>query len=468
MKLTNFFLASLGLIFLMSLSDSWASGIVLRDESGFPVCSSIRKSKYNIFIRWKEKPLTRDIEVLYSTSSCEHHQQLIKSSEVIWNKLNAKDKQFFDLQLLSELTQIEQKTNELRTYFSVEDHLKENPIDEYTVEVNRRLTKQYGQIFSALVFKHLIERKETNQDLKQNVLKNLKDKTFHKTNEPFAALKDKVRLVVSFGLGWEEKSTIFYIKDFLKDIEAMGLPVTFLKKNPFGSVEENVELMIPQLQSILLKDENIIYISLCKGTPELLAALAQMNQRLNLNRQATILGHINLSGMLSGAIFSDFAKEIVVPKIIAQLLKLVPFKTVSENAKMIDALEFMKTSIIENSLKASIPFLKQDIFTINVTGVPLSNHVLNGNSPMKPVIKYGLRSAFIDSANDGFLEIPSTLIPESITENQATLVMDSSHMLSDGNYEGHDLSLEATRQSLYFSVIQAVIKKDPHLAGLIK
>ena len=244
--------------------------------------------------------------------------------------------------------------------------------------------------------------------------------------------------------------------------------VTFLKKDAYGTVENNVEQMIPQLKERLGGEEDLILISLCKGTPELFAALARVNQDMNQSSQARIIGHINLSGMLSGAIFSDFAKELIFPKIIAPLLKLIPFAGVADSGKMVDALEFMKTSIIETVLQDAAPYLRKDLYTINVTGAPMDNSLMETDSPMKFVVKYGVRNAFIDSANDGFLELPSTLVPQSISTNQATLVVNSSHMLSDGDFYGYKLNDESNRRQLYFSVISEIIKKDPQYAGLLQ
>lgn len=469
MKTLYYRLALAAAIFVMALS-AYAVSLseVRRDKKGFPLCLPLENGQGQVFIKWRDLPLSREIDLFFSERSCRDYDFVIRDPEFTWSGLSPNYKHLIHPQVFDELLQVQQKTNELRKHFFVSDYFLENPIENYTVETNRQLTRKYGQVFSALVFKQLIEKEQQNKILKEKVLYHLADKNKKKS---LSALAGKVRLVVSFGLGWEEsykKSTAFYISDFLKDIKSLGLPVTYLKKDPYGTIPENVEAILPQLQNVLNGEEDIILISLCKGTPELLAVLAEINRASTTAKGARVLGHINLSGMLSGAIFSDFAKEIIVPKLAAPLLKVIPFKAVRENARMIDALELMKSSIVEETLKRAAPFLNHDLFTINVTGAPMSDYVLKGNSPMKPVIHYGLRNAFIDSANDGFLELPSTLLPASHSLNQATLVMDSTHMLSDGHFEGHALAAEENRQSLYFSVIETVIKKDPLLAGLLQ
>jgi hypothetical protein len=441
-------------------------GDVLRDKQNFPQCVELKR--FNVFFKWKERTLSRDVYFTTSSFKCSSYNKVVHDRDIFWHDFKLEKLTFLDKKIIEEIKQIEQKTNELREHFSVEDYLAANPIKEYTVETNRDLTRKYGQIFSALVFKHLIEQEKSSQELLQKVISDLNNK---KKDNLLPNLKDKVRLVVSFGLGWEEKYSKYtpqYVINFLNDIKSLGLPVTFLSKDPFGTVAGNVQLMIPQVEEILKGKKDIIYISLCKGTPELFAATADVLQRLDQSSTARIIGHVNLSGMLSGAIFSDFAKEIVVPKLVAPLMKLIPFNGIADSAKMVDAIEYMQTSIIEESLESSSPYLTKDIFTINVTGAPMSTKILEGNSPMKPVVKYSAQKLFIDSANDGFLELPSTLIPKNITTNQATLVLDSTHMLSDGSLHGYELGKQEIRRSLYQTVIETIINKDPQLAGLLQ
>ncbi len=431
--------------------------IVTRDDHQFPKCAPSGEG-YNTFFRWKDNQFDRAVEVLFDQSDCSDYKKISIRKDLNWIELKQAEK-FLDNNVLFELKQIEQKTNEIRAEFTAEDYLKNHPIAEYTFATNRMLSQKFGQMFSAMVFKAWIELDKRNRDFKNSVLKdiiNLKKPI----EKPFVAYADRIKIVVSFGLGWEEKytrTTPDYIKNFLSDIKALGLEVLFLKNNPFGRVADNVQKITPSLEAELNSGRDLILISLCKGTPELLAAEAKLNQAGHKGR---ILGHVNLSGMLTGAIFSDFAKEIILPKILAPALKLVPFESVSDSVKMLDAVDYMKSSVIKDTVERSIPFLDKSIFYVNITGAPMSMDVFNGKSPMKIILNFNLKKTFVNSANDGFLEMPGTLIPKAISENQVSLILDSSHLLSDGSLDGHKIGSSATRQILYYSVIKSILEKN--------
>lgn len=460
-------------LFIISGLSLHASEVeVLREPStGFPLCVENRLNGTSVFFKWRNSSFSRIILSSLQTYKCRDYKYVSSRTDIEWYEHKETDYTFIPEDITKELRQVAQKANVLRKDFSAEEYLKNHPLEEYTVEVNRDLTKKYGQLFSAQVFKAHVESKDENQAFLQNVLKELSQKKISQA-APFSLLKGRVKLVVSFGLGWDEKygKTIpYYIEDFLHDMKWLGLDVHFIKKNPFGTVHDNVEKIVPELKSSLMSGQDVILVSLCKGTPELLAAEAEL-AKLPLEEKekfGKILGHINLSGMLSGAIFSDFAEEVMLPKYVAPLMKMIPFAAIRDNAKMVDAIEYMKTSIIEETLKTATPHLNKDLLYINVTGAPMSNAIIESKSPMKMIVKYNIRNAFIDSANDGFLELPSTLIPASVSTNQLTLVLDSTHMLSDGNLNGHKLSEKKVRRTIYYSVLKEVLKRDPqYSAGL--
>lgn len=441
-----------------------AEEVIFRDQiNQFPRCVETNKKDQRLFFSWTDEALTRKILIAHvDYIPCEKYAEILSDKTISWMKFNPKKYPRFSDSLLNELKQVEEKGNILRAQSDLDEFLSKNPIEKYTLAVNKELTKKYGQLFSARVFRKKIEEKPENKEFLNKVLADLSNKKLN-IEAPFKYLDSKVRLVVSFGLGWEEKygrTVPYYIEDFLSEMKGLGLPVTFIKKDPFGTVEENVQKMLPGLREALLSGEDLIFVSLCKGTPELLRAEAELMKHDEKNRYGKILGHINLSGMLSGAIFSDFAREVVLPKVVAPLLKLIPLAAVRDNAKMVDAIEYMKTSIIEENLKASKAHLDKDIFYVNITGAPMTNLVLEGSSPMKPIVKYGSKTGFIESANDGFLEMPNTLIPESISKNQVTLVLDATHILSDGDLHGFKISDKRNRRALYYSVLKTVIEKS--------
>lgn len=453
-------------------ADAFENSVTTDPVSGFPVCMSFPGMKYRLFFKFEDLVLSRKIKTHWSFRECSDRSKILIEKDIIWNNLDDRDFNYIPVDVLQGLMQVEQKGNFLRKEFTAEEYLKNHPIEDYTLELNRELSRKYGQIFSAKVFNAFVQTKKVNKDLLNNILADFKNKNTNTSTPPFKKLKGKIKLVVSFGLGWKEgygMNVPYYIEDFLNDMKSLGLDVAFMKKNPFGSVEGNIEKLIPELKKALENGEDIIFVSLCKGTPELLAAEAELMRSLDgdSKKSGKILGHINLSGMLTGAIFSDFAEEVIMPKMIAPLMKLVPFAGIRDTGMMVDALSYMKSSVIQDTIQMAQPHLDKNIFYINVTGAPMSTQVLEGDSPMKMVVEYSAKKKFIDGANDGFLELPGTLIPKEISENQATLMLDSTHLLSDGQLHGYRIDDKNTRRSLYFSIVKEILKRDPqYSAGL--
>jgi hypothetical protein len=408
----------------------------------------------NLFFSWSSKPLTRVTRYALSKASCSISHKDIHAR---WKKLDEQTRSLLSEDLRIELDQIEKKTNELRPEKTVAEFIEKRNITAFTRELNRELTPRFGPIFAAEVFKELIERNPENQEFRKFVLTELRNTEV--SADPFAEWKDKIKLVVSFGLGWTADygpAAPYYIKNFLSDIEAMGLEVVYLDKNPFGTVRANVSKMVPQLESELKKDKSVIFLSLCKGTPELLSALKDIDPALKLK----IVGHVNLSGMLSGTFFADIATSVIVPKMLSPFMKVIPIKGVRDVGRMAGSTSTMKSTIIAETLSEVKGVMPEDILTVNVTGAPLSDRVLKNGSPMSAVLKYNYWQKFLVSANDGFIELPYTLVPEELAPRQVSLVLDASHLLSDGYIEEFSLGERDTRRKIYQSILRFILKAN--------
>lgn len=434
---------------------------IVRDNRGLPICFEDNQNKISVHFSWVDSYLTRDLLVSYSLDNCKDKIRTNGRIDLNWNKITQKQIVQLPKDLQFEIKQWQEKASKIRETAEAKKYIEESNITDYTLELNRSLSRDYGQMFSARVFQQVIESKVENKNFKEK----LKQKIINKKliENRFSKLKDNVVIVVSFGLGWEErynKTAPFYLKDFIYDIKSLGIPVVFLKRNAFGTVHDNIEKITPQLLSVLKSGKEIIFVSLCKGTPELMAAEANVLRSNELSVKAKILGHVNLSGMLGGAFFSDYSKEVVFPKLVAPLLKLIPTDLTNDSAQMIEAIDYMKNSIIETTVRNAIPEIERDRLYINVTGAPMSNQVLENKSPMIPILKYNFKKKLIDGASDGFLELPKTLIPQELSNNQLTLVLDSSHLLSDGEIDGIRIDDKMNRRILYNTIIEEILIRN--------
>jgi hypothetical protein len=433
------------------ISPSWGrSETVARDSKQFPRCVEDVRGQ-NIFFHWKNKSITRNIKYAFSDAPCSHWKSLHLFQ---WKSLDAETKLLLPADIQNELSQIEAKTNELRDESSAAEFIEKRNITTYTRELNRELTPKYGPIFSAQVFKAIVEQKQENRDFRQYILKGLRQEA---DDQQLSQWKDSVKLVVSFGLGWSADYGVAaptYIKNFLSEIESLGFEVVYLDKNPFGTIKNNVKRIIPQLESELRKNKTVVFLSLCKGTPELLSALRAVDPVL----KEKIVGHINLSGMLTGTFFADIAASVLLPKIFSPIMKIFPMKSISDAGKMAGSTSYMKSTVIEETLKEVKGVMPENMMTVNITGAPMSDRVLSNGSAMAPVLKYNYWQKFLVSANDGFIELPYTLIPEELAPRQVSLVLDSSHMLSDGYLDEFSLRERDTRIHLYQSILRFILK----------
>lgn len=439
---------------------------VLRESAtGFPLCVPVGNGSSSIYFRWSPKYFAREIRALRAAGDCRGYRNALADLELQWDVMDvARDYPELDPQLRRELKQVEQGAKKLHEDLDAEDWLRKNPITRFDKQLNRELSSKYGQIFAANVFKAHVEQQARNRNYLQRVLETMR-RGGTGSERPLAHLKGQIKLVVSLGLGWEERygiSAPWYLEQTLEDMKALGLDVHILKRDPFGALDENIQTIVPELKEELAGAQDIVFVSLCKGTPELLAALAEINKTVDDSKlsQGRILGYINLSGMLGGAINAEASEQVVLPRLFAPLLRLIPVAGVSDFGGMIGAIDKMKAAVVEKVLEEAAPHLDKDMFYVNVTGAPMSASFLKRSSPLKPVIWYNNRNAFVEAANDGFLELPDTLIPESISTNQVTLVFDSSHMLLDGEFHGHDLADRATRRRMYYAVLKEVLKRD--------
>ncbi len=431
----------------------WGSELtIVRQKSNqFPRCVEDFSEGKNLFFKWNRGRVTRTIRYKISHTSCSVRIAGMHGWKIL--DQNLKSKLPDDLNF--ELQQIEKSANVLRAEKTAAEYIDANNIQTYTRELNRELTPKYGPIFSTEVFKELLERKSGNKDFRAYVLSALRTPGI--TDKPFADKKDKLTLVVSFGLGWSDEYGIaapYYIKDFLADIESLGVEVVYLKKNPFGMIKNNVRRIIPQLEDVLKKDKNVILLSLCKGTPEILSAVSAIQDE---SLRKKIIGHVNLSGMLSGTFFADIAMSVLVPKLLSPFLRILPVKSLQDAGRMAGSASYMKSSVITETLNEVTNRIPEGVLTINITGAPMSGRVMKNGSPMAAVLKYNYWQKFLVSANDGFIELPHTLIPDDLSSRQVSLMLDSSHMLSDGYLEEFELRDRDTRRKLYQSIVAFIL-----------
>lgn len=336
------------------------------------------------------------------------------------------------------------------------NYIRENNITEYDDDTNKEISKKFSPYFSALVFKTLIEKQSRNKELRS---------LLHQQMNQRIVLNKKLAntiLVINMGLGWDDQNfsnQAFYIQNFITEIKLLGLETHFLKRDPYGPIDHNIELIKPQLHNLLRTGKNIILLSLCKGTPELVVAMAEEIEE-NPKAQKQITGYLNMSGMLGGTIFSKKRLDLKIIEEIEQSLdghlKTTPVRL--DRLRTVRALPYMTSDEIAESLTRLNNFQMRDLEVINVVGAMTSKYISQKGSPLKLFLTYNEKAHLFPYANDGFLDISQTSFSKDLFPKARTLVLESTHLLADGNFDQYDLANKGVRISFYRALFQALIK----------
>ena len=342
-----------------------------------------------------------------------------------------------------------------RTPISPDQYIRQHNITSYNSKTNQVISNEKGKYFSAKVFKKIIENDPTNTELHKLVQNELAHKI----------LLDKkltnTILIINMGLGWDDrdyKNQPEYVQNFINEIKTLGLETIFLERFAYGPIENNIEIIKPQLTKFLKSGKDIIFLSLCKGTPELLISLAEIT-RDNPELKKPIKGYLNMSGMLGGTFFSKDRLDLNL------IQKYDPYIEIGlgPNPKSIDrflsinALHYMTNKRVQKNLERVGDFQMPELPVINVTGVITSDFMIKKGTPLKMFLTYNNNTKLYPYANDGFLEVSHTLFSKEIFPKERTLLLESTHLLADGNFEQFDLADKKTRIEFYHALFQALI-----------
>lgn len=337
------------------------------------------------------------------------------------------------------------------------DFLDSNQIENFDSTTNKIISLTYGSRFSAQVFKAYIERNPLNLKYKKEL------QSFIAKKSSFVPMKN-VKIIVNMGLGWdvESKEQPYYVNNFINEIKSLGYEVEFISKYPYAPIEMNIDTIQPQLRH-LFRDENNRYIllSLCKGTPELLVAAAEVIKK-DSKLKDKILGFVNMSGMMGGTFFSstrlDMKALTNMEKDFDNLSSARSF-TKFDRMQTVVSLPYMTKSRIQKNVSPVLNVSFDNIPAINISGALMSDLPSKNNSPLKMFINYNKVMLLYPYANDGFIDVTETRLPSSMFKNQKSIVLNSSHLLTDGAFEDLDLTKKPNRIFFYKAVLQS-LKED--------
>lgn len=338
----------------------------------------------------------------------------------------------------------------------IDQYLIEHQINHFTSQTNQSISKEKNRYFAAQVFKKYIENNQENLNLKNDILNQM--------NHNVAALDlANTLLVVNMGLGWDYENLSeqpYYVQNFVKEIQQTGLPVYFIKKYPYAPLEQNIESIKPQLD-VLMKQSNqkIILFTLCKGSPEMVVALNEYLKE-NPDFKTRFKAHINLSGMMGGTFFANNRPDL---KILREIELMIgsnhdpdfDFKKYDQR-QTLWSLPYMNDKIIKTLLNPNQLEAIESIKAVNISGIITKKENEKRPSPLKMFFTYNHLTNLYPYANEGFLDIADTRLPEKMYPYQRTILIEGSHLLADGNFENFDLTQSSNRLKLYRLLIKSI------------
>lgn len=466
---TRFFSSSLLIL-------CWLQPTVSSADPVLPLCISAFKGHFNLFLNYNSSekyhrkiegflsrtPCSRNTAHFFNSNKFDHLPQYIR-------RIPEQPKYLFGAPLSVELQErFAQAQLGAMTYRSKEesaDFFAQTYLSRgFTISDNIFLTKHYGHGFAGDVYRAWVNGQPRNQFAKKILLERLSNFSSAGNQAKGAnySQRKKTTLFVSMGIGWSsppDRSSPQYVKDFLSLVQRLDLDVFISKRDPFGSLEKNIDTSAQELSQLLSQGKDVILFGLCKGAPELLlAATRVLSPYLDRHRNQTglpsdfgkIRAAISLSGMYSGIIFADALKKYpFISYLKKPLLFLSAWDRLARGGAYLNVLENITTAKVEALLRPAFESLPQDITYLNLSGtLPYDGLLKNDISAMAPFINANRKYNFALGANDGFIQYPGNTLPLNIAPHSYDFIFESSHMLFDGTFER--LSFKDKNVSLFF------------------
>jgi hypothetical protein len=376
-------------------------------------------------------------------------------------------------EVLRRLEQVKRGGNVYRSEPDGATYLAHHPIQKFTLETNRELSKKYGKGFAGEIYQAWIESQPANAAFRASYLETLSTLQAGARRSDSLSKKAKgLHALVIMGLGWDQDlkpSTPFYVRDFVTEIQQTGIDTTILKRPALGTYEENVALLVPQIKERLRAGEDIILFGLCKGSTEMLAATSQVlssyldSERTQKNRPAgygRIVAVINLSGMFRGTYLAELASSIHGTRTLGRVLRKMPFPKLEEAGEYERALPSISVAHLSEARSQFTTGLPSDAVYVEVVGVvPGNGLIANDTATMRTFQNMDRALHLAVGASDGFIEYPGNTLPDDVSSDHSVMVFNGTHMLTDGTVGPYDLSDRKTRINAYQALYEMVLDR---------
>jgi len=478
---------------------------IFRDKYGAPTCLLNKNDRFLHFL-WSKDPFERTVYAKHYTSRyrLETRTQprrritridlvktlcLQKSRQYLSNENSATAAKLIKiLEQLNLSDQVEgfEISNELKKDFlnieragnfggiptvamTAKEYLERYPIQNYTVELNRQLSKKYGPGFSAEIYEEWESQKPQNIRFLNRLLINadlLAKNPMHNIRSSFQQRK----LLLVKGLGHELKSAARF-EPLTDELTSLGVNYSIVSTQSFDSIAKNGALVMKEIEATLNQGTNVILMSLSKGSTEVLWALKSLYEKWHTHGKPAHYGKIetslSMSGVAAGSFLIDWITDdlrflFAKPQLLKELKKeglmtsdLIGLKNLAH--KFMDKLvDEINQQVTDKIFDTTMPF-------INVVGI-LDGNGLSTDSYVRDLQEAVVRKNLSNfGANDGYIEYPGTTTQDNWSQSKYVLPMKASHAIIDGHLQGMSLSDDQSRRlilgSLLITTIEAIENK---------
>lgn len=337
------------------------------------------------------------------------------------------------------------------------DYIVANPIENFTVELNREITVKHGAGFSAGVYKTWLDTQPENAEFKEFILKGLNNKSgMKKIDSEYTTV-----FVKGFGhsLGGNDR-----YQPFIDSVRIHGLDMRVIYTEPYGRTPDNTEAIKMQLNELLAQGKKLIVVCGSNGCLQLLAAMSDLHEKLEVKRPEGY-GRIDAMLSLSGVFYGSFAADWGTEGIKWQIVKKTLHQGLHEEGidipkYKLDSFKDLRMDFVSQYVEDHSAGISQKIKFFNVIGVPQYNGLVKDpeigllqTKSVRPHMEPGF------GANDGYIEFPGTTFDKAWSPEVYTVALDSSHAVLDGNFEGISMQNGQARDQLIGGLLDFILTK---------
>lgn len=352
-------------------------------------------------------------------------------------------------------------------------YLTRNRIRNYTVNLNWKLSQDYGIGFASKVYTLWLENFGRNRKYKNDVLAEIKREAGQGSNlTRFRRKTSKYTIVFVRGFGHSRKlgEPRDAYKEITGDLRHYGFDLRILRTESWGNIGRNARSIQRDLERILIGEKrDVIIVAACRGVTESLMALSSLRQLLEGHSynpsNGTVKGLVSLSGMIRGSFlidwmfgfpqsFQTFDKVHEQGQAQGSSLTYWDIKSGFEQITTSSVAGYLNQRVIRN--------LPKKPFYMNVVGVRLGNGLFPKISELVFIQNQirSFQSLYVSTpANDGYIEYPGSAIPHHWVPKVYDLAFDASHQLRDGKFKSYSMVKTSQRRYVLRGIFIDLIKR---------